>query len=297
MSKILIVEDVKPMATLFAGYLKDEPYDVIIAETGARARQEIEFDKPTAILLDLKLTDENGLQILEWLKANNSQATVIVMTSESSLDTAVSAMKAGAADFLAKPFTADRLIYTLRNCMERVRLEAQVRVIKQDLNRNSYCGFLGSSLPMQALYRIIDNVARSTACVFITGESGTGKEVCAAAIHEKSDRAGAPFIALNCAAIPRELVESEIFGHTRGAFTGADDDRDGAALKANGGTLFLDEICEMDLSLQAKLLRFVQTQSFQKVGSDRLEKVDVRIICATNKDPLQCLAPKFSAVC
>ena len=233
MPKILIVEDVKPMATLFAGYLKGEPYDTTIADTGAEARRLIEEHKPEAILLDLKLPDENGLQVLEWLKAENYQATVIVMTSEGSLDTAVTAMKAGAADFLAKPFTADRLIYTLRNCIERVRLETQVRVIKQDLNRNSYCGFIGSSLPMQAIYRIIDSVAESKACVFITGDSGVGKEVCAAAIHEKSSRSTKPFIALNCAAIPRELMESEIFGHTKGAFTGAHEDRDGAAIRAN----------------------------------------------------------------
>ena len=157
---------------------------------------------------------------------------------------------------------------------------------KDQFERDQFHGFIGASLPMQAVYRIIESAAPSSATVFITGESGTGKEVCAQAIHEEGNRHDKPFIALNCAAIPRDLMESEIFGHIKGAFTGASAERQGAASLANGGTLFLDEIGEMDMDLQSKLLRFVQTGTFQKVGSSKTEKVDVRFICATNRDPL-----------
>jgi two-component system repressor protein LuxO len=159
--------------------------------------------------------------------------------------------------------------------------------ITEDFQRERYCGFIGGSLKMQTVYRIIDSAAPSNATVFITGESGTGKEVCAEAIHSRSPRRDGPFIALNCGAIPRELMESEIFGHVKGAFTGAARERVGAAGQADGGTLFLDEIAEMDLDLQTKLLRFVQTGTFQKVGGTRLERVDVRFVCATNRDPLK----------
>lgn len=151
---------------------------------------------------------------------------------------------------------------------------------------NSFYGFIGSSTAMQVVYRMIEQASTSKATVFITGESGTGKEVCAQAIHRASQRADKPFVALNCAAIPKDLIESEVFGHVKGAFTGATSDRDGAARQANGGTLFLDEIGEMDLRLQGKLLRFLQTGEFQRVGSSRSEKVDVRIVAATNRDPL-----------
>jgi two-component system repressor protein LuxO len=153
--------------------------------------------------------------------------------------------------------------------------------------RDHFHGFVGSSLSMQTVYHIIDSAAASKATVFVTGESGTGKEVCAQAIHEASPRHDKPFVALNCAAIPRDLMESEIFGHTKGAFTGAVTAREGAAARADGGTLFLDEICEMDMDLQSKLLRFIQTSSFQKVGSNTLQTVDIRFVCATNRDPME----------
>jgi two-component system repressor protein LuxO len=176
---------------------------------------------------------------------------------------------------------------TLRNALDRQRLASLVERIRDDFQRDHYHGFIGSSLPLQALYRIIDSAAPSRATIFITGESGTGKELCAEAIHRQSDRRDGPFVALNCGAIPRDLMESEIFGHVRGAFTGATRDRIGAAQQAHGGTLFLDEIAELDPDLQTKLLRFVQTGCIQRVGSSQLVKVDVRFICATNRDPQQ----------
>lgn len=202
------------------------------------------------------------------------------------MNTAIEAMQLGARDYLVKPFNKDRLLTTLKNSFNSQQLQRIVETYREEIDRHQFCGFIGSSLAMQRVYQVIDSAATSQATVFITGESGTGKEVCADAIHQRSDRAKAPFIALNCGAIPKDLIESEIFGHVKGAFTGAVSDRDGAARAAQGGTLFLDEICEMELSLQSKLLRFLQTGTLQKVGSDRTEKVDVRILCASNKDPM-----------
>jgi DNA-binding NtrC family response regulator len=175
----------------------------------------------------------------------------------------------------------------VRNAVERLRLVQIVDTYTGELARSRFHGFIGSSLAMQGVYRIIESAASSRATVFVTGESGTGKEVCAEAIHRQSPRRDNPFVAINCGAIPKELMESEIFGHVKGAFTGAVADRDGAAARANGGTLFLDEICEMELGLQTKLLRFIQTGTFQKVGGTKLDKVDLRILCATNRDPLR----------
>ena len=195
-------------------------------------------------------------------------------------------MREGAFDFIVKPVSGERLIYTVRNAAERQQLRQIAQAYKQ-LERQEFCGFVGGSLPMQAVYRTIESAARSKASIFVTGESGTGKEVCADAIHRTSPRAGKPFIALNCAAIPQDLMESEIFGHVKGAFTGATADRPGAAMQADGGTLFLDEICEMPLDLQVKLLRFIQTGSVSPVGGHEIRQVDVRFVCATNRDPMR----------
>ena len=203
-----------------------------------------------------------------------------------SISTAVEAMREGAYDFLVKPFNADRLLITLSNVLERRRLSTMVATLSGHFSQPEFCGFIGKSEVMQSVYRMIAAAASSKATVFITGQSGTGKEVAAQAIHSISPRANAPFIPLNCAAVPKDLLESAIFGHVKGAFTGAQTDRDGAAASAHGGTLFLDEICEMSIELQPKLLRFLQTGSFQRVGSDRVETVDVRILCATNRDPM-----------
>jgi two-component system repressor protein LuxO len=196
-------------------------------------------------------------------------------------------MRLGAADFVSKPFGRSRLGVTVSNAIRQRELAAMVETYRDQFARDRFHGFIGGSLPMQSLYRIIESAAPSKATVFITGESGTGKELCAAAIHAQSRRSDGPFVAVNCAALPRDLMESEIFGHVKGAFTGAHRQREGAASLADGGTLFLDEIGEMDLDLQSKLLRFVQTGQFQRVGSGETVSVDVRIVCATNRDPLE----------
>ncbi|MGF1706362.1 sigma-54-dependent transcriptional regulator [Enterovibrio baiacu] len=292
--RVLLIEDSKPLANLYIQYLSGEPIDLVCLETGQQALDYLEKSTPHLIMLDLKLPDMSGQEILHWIKTQGLPCSVIVVTSHGSVNTAVELMQQGADDFLEKPVSAERLKTTLKNQLEHVRLQHLVDDIKTSFERNTYQGFIGASLPMQNVYRIIDAAAPSKATVFITGESGTGKEVCAEAIHAQSPRSKAPFIALNCGAIPHDLMESEIFGHVKGAFTGASSERKGAAAQADGGTLFLDEICEMDLELQKKLLRFIQTGRYQKVGGSKEESVDIRFLCATNKDPLnEVAAGKF----
>ena len=281
--RVLLIEDTTSLARLYEQYLADSNVEVITVGTGREGLDELEEQVPAVILLDLELPDMNGLDILKHVHEQEIPTSVVVITAHGSINVAVEAMRTGAYDFIVKPFNANRLRVTVNNALERQELSRIVATIKAGA-RNKYQGFIGRSLSMQAVYRIIESAAASKATVFITGESGTGKEVCAEAIHRQSQRAKGPFVAINCGAIPRELMESEIFGHKKGAFTGATADREGAASSANGGTLFLDEIGEMPLDLQTKLLRFIQTGSFQKVGGNKLEKVDVRFVCATNRD-------------
>jgi two-component system repressor protein LuxO len=284
--EVLLVEDTRSLAEVYRQYLRAEPWPIRHVETLAEADAALESQKFDLMLLDLRLPDGDGLELLRRIKARAEPPAVVVITAHGSVATAVDAMRAGAIDFLLKPFSAERLIVTIANALERRRLTQEVAALRAAGERASFCGFIGAAPTMQAVYRMIENAAASRATVFVTGESGTGKELCAEAIHRLSLRAAGPFIAINCAAIPRDLMESEIFGHVRGAFTGAIADRIGAANQADGGTLFLDEICELDLALQGKLLRFVQTGTFQRVGSTRTERVDVRFVCATNRDPL-----------
>ncbi len=282
----MLVEDNLPLARVYTEYLKPEDYDVIRFEKGAEALMWLRENKTDAMLLDLNLPDMNGLDLLHTLRKDGNDVEVLIITANGSVDIAVAATRAGAADFLEKPFNAERLRMSLANVLRKNKLAKELSSYRETFNRNSYCGFIGNSLAMQAVYHVIESAAPSKAAVFITGESGTGKEVCAEALHRESKRSEGPFVALNCAAIPRDLMESEIFGHVKGAFTGAHSDRVGAAAQADGGTLFLDEVCEMDLDLQSKLLRFIQTNAFQKIGGGKLEKVDIRIVCATNRAPL-----------
>lgn len=283
---ILIVEDSIAQGAIYRGFLRDEPYEVLHVPDGRSGIAAIERKPPLALLLDLQLPDMDGMEILHYIHERKMPIAVVVITAHGSVDRAVDAMRYGAFDFMEKPLTQKRVLVTLRNAIEQRQMSSLVERLRDDFQREQYCGFIGSSLPMQAIYRIIDSAAPSRATVFITGESGTGKEVCAEAIHRRSDRRNKPFVPINCAAIPRDLMESEIFGHVKGSFTGAVRDRSGAATQADGGTLFLDEIGEMDFDLQAKLLRFVQSGRFQPVGATREESVDVRLVCATNRDPL-----------
>ncbi|MBV1921208.1 MAG: sigma-54 dependent transcriptional regulator, partial [Pseudomonadales bacterium] len=280
-------EDSEPLAMLYQEYLSDQKYNLDVASSGAEAIAKIESTLPDLVILDLMLPDMNGQNILKWIKESQFPTSVIVATGHGSIDMAVELIRSGAEDFLEKPIDANRLQTTVKNILEKTRLKHLVDDFQNSFSRKNYHGFIGSSLAMQTIYKTIDAAAPSTATIFITGESGTGKEVAAEAIHNQGNRRKESFIPLNCGAIPKDLMESEIFGHIKGAFTGAVSDRKGSASQADKGTLFLDEIGEMDLDLQTKLLRFVQTGTFQKVGSNKLEKVDVRFLCATNRDPLQ----------
>ena len=285
-SKVLLVEDSTSLSILYKQYVKDEPYDLFHVETGKEAISFIERNVPQLVILDLKLPDMSGEDILDWITEKEIPTSVIIATAHGSVDVAVNLLQKGAKDFLEKPIKADRLKTSISLHLKQAKLESLVEDIESKLDRQRFHGFLGSSLPMQSVYKVIDSVAPTNASVFIVGESGTGKEVCAEAIHKESQRKDKPFIAINCGAIPKDLMESEIFGHVRGAFTGATTDRKGAASLADGGTLFLDELCEMELEMQKKLLRFLQTGTFTPLGGSKELKVDARIICATNRDPL-----------
>lgn len=282
---VLIIEDVETMAMVFATYLDQQSYSCRIVTTGSGAVEAIRQQVPDVILLDIGLPDMDGLDLLKRLRGDGLACAIIITTGKASLNIAVQAMQAGADDFLAKPFNAERLQVTLENVLQKKHLERLVNTYK-DINRISFSGFIGNSAEMQAVYQMIRSAAHSTAPVMITGESGTGKELTAQAIHNLSARKDKAMVALNCAAIPHDLLESEIFGHVKGAFTGAITDRDGAAKRANGGTLFLDELGEMPLALQSKLLRFAQTGAFMPVGGTQTIEADIRFVCATNRDPL-----------
>ena len=282
--RLLVVEDTPSILRIYHEVLKKLDVELIDATTGARAYEILDETIPDVVLLDVELPDANGIDILKRIKARNLSSAVIVVTAHGSVKIAVEAMREGAYDFIIKPFQPDRLIVTVRNALERRQLQTLVAA-SDIVKEGKFHDLLGASLTMRAVYNVIENAASSRATVFITGESGTGKELCAAAIHQLSPRRDGPFVAVNCGAIPRELMESEMFGHVKGAFTGAVANRDGAITRARGGTLFLDEICEMDLTLQVKLLRVIQSGEFQKVGGSDVEHADVRYVCATNRDP------------
>ena len=285
--QILLIEDSTSHAMIYMKYLTKAGYNAKHIDNGGAGLVHIKENPPEVLLLDLELPDIPGMSILKYINDNSLPSSVIIITGHGSINIAVEAMQSGAFDFLTKPFNADRLNDTVKNALAHQSLSQQVCQEKDKRKRQQYNGFIGASESMQTVYQMIDNVALSKASVFICGESGTGKELCAQAVHERSPRKSAPFVALNCASIPKELMESEFFGHIKGAFTGAHTERKGAVELADGGTLFLDEICEMDLNLQSKLLRFIQTGIYRKVGSDKERKVDIRFVCATNRSPLE----------
>jgi DNA-binding NtrC family response regulator len=278
---ILLVEDTPGLRHLYAALLRKEGYAVDGAETAAEALAAHAAGRHQVVLLDLMLPDGDGIDVLRAMRRDMPDVRAIVVTAHGSVNRAVDAMRAGAHDFLVKPFDENRLL----RAVEAAVAAGGARAAPAPVDSGAPAGFIGAAPAMLAVYDMIREVARSSATVFITGESGTGKEVCAQAVHALSPRRAGPFVPLNCGAIPRDLLESEVFGHVKGSFTGAIADKLGAAAAADGGTLFLDEICEMDLELQTKLLRFLQTSTIQPVGVVTPRKVDVRIVCATNRDP------------
>ena len=284
---ILLIEDTLPLAEVYIEYLHEEKAEIVHVTTGDEAFAYLGENTPQIILLDMNLPDVDGMDILKYVSDIGVNCCVIVITGYGSVSRVVEAMRLGAFEYLQKPFDQGRLVLTVRNAMERMYLRQMVDTYKSQFGITEYHGMLGSSQVMQLVYDTIENVASSSATVFITGESGTGKELCAQAIHDISTRGHKEMVILNCSAIPKDLMESEIFGHVKGAFTGAISDREGAAQRADGGTLFLDEIAEMDINLQSKLLRLIQSGTYQRVGSAKTCSVDIRYICATNRDPLK----------
>jgi two-component system repressor protein LuxO len=289
---ILLVEDTLPLAQLYEEFLRESGYDVVTVETGLGALARLKNKAPDAVVLDLLLPDINGLEVLQQARKLYPTLPIVVVTVNNSVDVAVEAMRRGAFDFIVKPFSAPRLIVTLRNALEHKALSTEVAEWRQAVGQECFHNFIGRSPVMQAVYRTLDAVASSKASVFLLGENGTGKEMAAQVLHQASPRRDKPFIAINCAAIPKDLMESSLFGHVKGSFTGAVCDYAGAAKTANGGTLFLDEICELPIGMQTKLLRFVQTGEVMPVGGMRAEFVDVRIIAATNRNPQEEVAAR-----
>jgi two-component system, repressor protein LuxO len=282
---IYIVEDSIASGALYASQLEKVGFECKHFTDGYSALVGIKEKMPDVLVQDVCLPDISGLEVLQFVNKQPDPANVVVITSNSSIDTAVEAMRLGGFDFLEKPFTGQRLISAVEGALSKQPRKHVSEVIQNEKPLPDSQEFVGESLAMQTVFRLLDSAARSKASVFITGESGTGKEVCAQTLHDASARCNGPFIAINCAAIPTELFESEFFGHVKGAFSGALQDRKGAVEVANGGTLFLDELCEMELNLQAKLLRFLQTGVFSRVGSSDVLNSDVRLVCATNRSP------------
>jgi len=285
-STVLLVEDEERALNPIAKCLRHTRYRVVTCGTAAEVMPALVRHRPSAVLLDLKLPDKDGITVLKEIKQAYETIPVIVITGVGTVGHAVECLQSGAYDFLEKPLDFTHLQNTLHNAVVLHELQEQADR-RPSPESYTFDDIIGISPPMQSVYRIVSNVARTDATVFITGESGTGKELVARAVHSRSKRSGGPFIAVNCAAIPRDLLESELFGHEKGAFTGAISQHRGCCEAANGGTLFLDEICDMSTDLQVKLLRFLQDRTFQRVGGTETHTADVRLIAATNRNPVK----------
>ena len=283
--RVLVVDDESNARNALGELLREEGYGVETAADGFKALAKFDDFSPDLVLTDLRMPGMDGLELLRTVRKRESEVPVIVMTAHGAVDTAVAAMREGAADYLAKPLNFDELSLVVERALERRRLRAEAGQLRERLSeKQKLHNIVGSSAAMQNVYDTIRRVAQSRASVLVTGESGTGKELVAAAIVENSPRATKPFVKLHCAALAETLLESELFGHERGSFTGAVARRDGRFQQADGGTLFLDEIGELTPATQVKLLRFLQEHEFQRVGGNETVKVDVRIIAATNRD-------------
>jgi len=283
--RILIVDDELPQLELIGGFLKKQGFDVVEAEGGEKGLQMFRKESFDLVLTDQKMPKMSGLELLKAIRALNPEAAVIVMTAYGSIETAVSAIKEGASDYLTKPLNLDELLHRIETVKERNRLLTENRDLREALQERSRIeGIIGESGHMQEVLSLVRRVAPSEATVLIRGESGTGKELIAQAVHYASPRASRPLVRLNCAALPETLLESELFGHEKGAFTGAYAMRKGRFEVANGGSLFLDEIGDLPHHLQAKLLRVLQEKEFERVGSSHPIPVDVRILAATHRD-------------
>ena len=290
MGHALIVEDDADAARMMAKLVANEGYSAATAQSLREARRQMALQQPDIVLLDLKLPDGNGMALLDDTDLiGNSE--VVLMTGHASLETSIQALRFGAADYLVKPVSARQLQSILSRVMKPSVLKDEVRSLHDDLQRTGRFGHLvGTSAAMEQVYEQIARVAGTSVTVFVTGESGTGKELVARTVHDLSRRRARPFLAVNCGAISPNLIESEIFGHEKGSFTGAERQHQGFFERAHGGTLFLDEITEMPMELQVKLLRVLETGTFMRVGSSTPIETDVRVIAASNRDPAQAVA-------
>ena len=281
---LLIVDDEAGIRESLKWVFKDR-YDVVLAEEGRQALEAVEKRPPDLILLDILLPDINGLEILRRVKEQHQSLPVIMITATKTMRNAVEAMKLGADDYIVKPFDLDELGIIVQKALATQELAREVEFLRSEVNRNyGFENILGQSKEMQEIFRVIRQVASSRTTILVMGESGTGKELISRAIHHHSSRKNKPFVTINCAAIPETLIESELFGHERGAFTSAYEKKTGRFEMAHTGTLFLDEIGELSLPTQAKILRFLEEKEFTRVGGAKVIKVDVRLITATNKN-------------
>ena len=288
---ILIVDDDLAHRTMLKTLLSGWGYAVVEADDGSAAIVQVRERPFDLILMDVRMVKVSGLEALAEIKAFNPSIPVIIMTAYASVETAVEALKKGAYDYLTKPLDFDELRLTLERAMDHSQLKEENRLLRERLgSRFDRQNLIGRSQAMTALLETVAQVAPSEATVLITGESGTGKEMIAGAIHFNSSRKDGPFIRINCAAITETLLESELFGHEKGSFTGADRRKEGKFRQADGGSIFLDEVSEMSLGMQVKLLRVLQEREITRVGGNEVLKVDVRVIAATNRDPLQAIA-------
>ena len=282
---VLVVDDDNAHRTMLYTLISGWGYEVTEADDGATAIEKVKEQSYDLVLMDVRMVKVSGLEALEQIKSFNPAIPVIIMTAYSSVDTAVDALKQGAHDYLTKPLDFDKLKITIARSMEHTRLKEENRLLKESLGKHfDRRNIIGQSPAMVNLLETVAQVAPSEATVLITGESGTGKELIAGAIHYNSSRKDGPFVKINCAAITETLLESELFGHEKGAFTGADRRKEGRFYQAHRGSLFLDEVSEMSLTMQVKLLRVLQEREFTRVGGEKTIQVDVRIIAATNKD-------------
>lgn len=282
MPKILVIDDEKSIRRALREILEFEKHSVEEAEDGQMGLNKITSENFDAILCDVKMPKIDGLELLQKISEQNIETPLIMMSGHATVETAVEAVKKGAYDFLLKPIDLNRLLVTLRNALDKQHLVSETKILRKKISKGT--DMIGSSKAIEEVKKMIDKVAPTDARVLITGPNGSGKELVARQLHEKSNRSKMPFIEVNCAAIPSELIESELFGHEKGAFTSAVATRKGKFELAEGGTLFLDEIGDMSLSAQAKVLRALQENKITRVGGDKAISVNVRIVAATNKN-------------
>lgn len=284
MAKILIVDDEVPIRRTLRDILEFEGYEIEEAADGLECIAKVQKEKFDVIITDIKMPKMDGIEALERLQILSPETPVIMVSGHGTIDTAVEAVKKGAFDFISKPPDLNRMLITVRNALERSELVNTTHVLRKQVKAGKGVNMIGESAPILEIKKMLEKVAPTESRVLITGQNGTGKELVARWIHEKSNRADGPMVEVNCAAIPAELIESELFGHKKGSFTGAIADRPGKFEQANGGTLFLDEIGDMSLDAQAKVLRALQESKITRVGDSKEIKVDVRVLAATNKD-------------